>query len=246
MNIADPQSFNRYSYVVNQPTNYIDPTGLMMMECGWRYVVPETCVNVEGEGMECGFDLQHAGLAYICTMTNSGGGGHQGPSLQPPTINPRKKKNQSADPCIDKKGPLDFSKNMQSHIFPRHIASSMWPTKSKYTFWPWQRTRSAYESQVASFSQDTFVNGRVAVSGDNVVYTYAFWGIDLGVAGAFREVGIDGLSRQATNVNTVIVSKDDCMSFITAHPGLPSQFTRYDIPGAMFGTGISTQHPSQF
>jgi RHS repeat-associated protein len=26
--IGDPQSFNRYSYVTNQPTNFVDPSGL--------------------------------------------------------------------------------------------------------------------------------------------------------------------------------------------------------------------------
>jgi RHS repeat-associated protein len=28
MNLGDPQSFNRYSYVENQPTNFVDPSGL--------------------------------------------------------------------------------------------------------------------------------------------------------------------------------------------------------------------------
>jgi len=32
MSIADPQSFNRYSYVGNDPTNFIDPSGLLMIE----------------------------------------------------------------------------------------------------------------------------------------------------------------------------------------------------------------------
>src|SRR5690606_27244581 len=31
MNIGDPQSFNRYSYVQNEPTNYVDPSGLQMI-----------------------------------------------------------------------------------------------------------------------------------------------------------------------------------------------------------------------
>ena len=30
MNIGSPQSFNRYSYVNNQPTNFVDPSGLFM------------------------------------------------------------------------------------------------------------------------------------------------------------------------------------------------------------------------
>lgn len=30
MSIGDPQSFNRYSYVANEPTNYVDPSGLLL------------------------------------------------------------------------------------------------------------------------------------------------------------------------------------------------------------------------
>ncbi|MBX7062280.1 MAG: hypothetical protein K1X52_11535 [Pyrinomonadaceae bacterium] len=30
--VGDPQSFNRFSYVANQPTNFIDPSGLLMMD----------------------------------------------------------------------------------------------------------------------------------------------------------------------------------------------------------------------
>ena len=29
ISINDPQTFNRYSYVINQPTNYVDPSGLL-------------------------------------------------------------------------------------------------------------------------------------------------------------------------------------------------------------------------
>ncbi|MGH9949346.1 MAG: RHS repeat-associated core domain-containing protein, partial [Pyrinomonadaceae bacterium] len=31
MDLDDPQSFNRYSYVLNQPTNFVDPSGLFWM-----------------------------------------------------------------------------------------------------------------------------------------------------------------------------------------------------------------------
>lgn len=33
MNLGDPQSFNRYSYVGNEPTNYVDPSGLLYAFC---------------------------------------------------------------------------------------------------------------------------------------------------------------------------------------------------------------------
>lgn len=33
ISITDPQSFNRYSYVENQPTNFVDPSGLLWSDC---------------------------------------------------------------------------------------------------------------------------------------------------------------------------------------------------------------------
>ena len=34
MELASPQSFNRYSYVNNDPVNHVDPTGLMLSDIG--------------------------------------------------------------------------------------------------------------------------------------------------------------------------------------------------------------------
>ncbi len=34
MTVADPQSFNRYSYVNNDPANHVDPSGLMLSDIG--------------------------------------------------------------------------------------------------------------------------------------------------------------------------------------------------------------------
>lgn len=56
MSIGDPQSFNRYSYVGNQPTNFIDPSGL----------------NKEADGEACdyrGVDSQGNSI-YLGTMKN--------------------------------------------------------------------------------------------------------------------------------------------------------------------------------
>jgi RHS repeat-associated protein len=38
MEIADPQSFNRYTYVQNDPVNLVDPLGLMEASAGWGSV----------------------------------------------------------------------------------------------------------------------------------------------------------------------------------------------------------------
>jgi RHS repeat-associated protein len=37
MSSGDPQSFNRYSYVQNEPTNFVDPSGLLQNICAWVY-----------------------------------------------------------------------------------------------------------------------------------------------------------------------------------------------------------------
>jgi len=62
MKIGDPQSFNRYSYVENQPTNFVDPSGLLMMqprpremssmEICWRYGICSNPVGPTGGGEE--------------------------------------------------------------------------------------------------------------------------------------------------------------------------------------------------
>ena len=41
-NLGDPQSFNRYSYVQNDPANFVDPTGL-------RWQIAQTCSVIDGD-----------------------------------------------------------------------------------------------------------------------------------------------------------------------------------------------------
>ena len=40
--LTDPQSFNRYSYVQNDPVNFFDPTGLMCFDVTRTDIVMET------------------------------------------------------------------------------------------------------------------------------------------------------------------------------------------------------------
>ena len=47
-NLGDPQSFNRYAYVQNDPVNFVDPTGL------------DTCYDADDNVIPCGPDPQRA------------------------------------------------------------------------------------------------------------------------------------------------------------------------------------------
>ena len=57
MNLGDPQSFNRYSYVANQPTNYVDPSGLDLEPGCYVYIsgtiYPDGRVDIEHEIRFC-------------------------------------------------------------------------------------------------------------------------------------------------------------------------------------------------
>ena len=44
MELANPQTFNRYSYVNNDPVNQIDPQGLASKTCGGNNGTPCTSV----------------------------------------------------------------------------------------------------------------------------------------------------------------------------------------------------------
>ncbi|MCC6329098.1 MAG: hypothetical protein IT174_11315 [Acidobacteria bacterium] len=57
MNLGDPQSFNRYSYVQNQPTNFVDPSGLFLAGPDTHY----------GPAIQ-GYGIFNAGLAGMMYM----------------------------------------------------------------------------------------------------------------------------------------------------------------------------------
>jgi YD repeat-containing protein len=162
----------------------------------------------------------------------------------------------AVDPCAGNKGQLDFSPRpgwgMDDHIFPRHISTTLFLGRSKYVFFPWETTADEYKERVKSLDQYTFEHGKFAVSGNLVIYTYAFFGIEAGNNGYMaNQIGIVGTTfpnaGAKTNVNTVVVSAIDCASVLTSYPGLPKQFNASDIPGAMFKhTGWSIMHLSPF
>jgi RHS repeat-associated protein len=76
MSLGNPQSFNRYSYVNNQPTNFIDPSGLFTV-CrtyseGW--VDPVTHVVNVHERTECTSYFENGGGGTIYDPGRNGGG----------------------------------------------------------------------------------------------------------------------------------------------------------------------------
>jgi RHS repeat-associated protein len=117
-NLSDPQSFNRYSYVENDPVNFVDPTGLD--DCSGEFNATGGCTI--GDGGPGGIDAGHLRFLLEALTRSAGsfgggdvggdgdrgdGGGRRGggasdqepskPSFQE-TRNPSKR---SVDDCID-------------------------------------------------------------------------------------------------------------------------------------------------
>jgi RHS repeat-associated protein len=87
MSLASPQSFNRYSYVENQPTNFVDPSGLY-----WA-INYASCQYVGWYASGPGWDLQFFEV-YSCQLewigpsgggvdSTGGGGGGVTPGIDP-------------------------------------------------------------------------------------------------------------------------------------------------------------------
>ncbi len=77
MNLGSPQSFNRYSYVENQPTNFVDPSGLLLILFTQR-VCSQTLDDLiwsleTGEYRASNCQDVIVGIMYIPEPTNNGG-----------------------------------------------------------------------------------------------------------------------------------------------------------------------------
>jgi RHS repeat-associated protein len=74
MSLGNPQSFNRYSYVENQPTNFVDPSGLLMS--------PGVCITLAhgtrytfADGKVIDIIKSTSTICFGGGSSNSGGGG---------------------------------------------------------------------------------------------------------------------------------------------------------------------------
>lgn len=235
-NIGDPQSFNRYSYVENDPTNFIDPSGLLMVgppprQQSWL----EICWLL---GM-CGNPQPPT------TGEEFPGGGGGDPTPPPPS--------RDDDPCAGKKGSLDYDSKRRradrngqwtarGHITDEHVRKDINKDKSKYTnsLRPSIALNSAVFVWVTALNQATFQSATGFSSRGNVAYVYAVPELKGNVMGtevkAQVTVGTDSEnSFKHTNVNTLIVAPD-CQTVITSHPGLPEGMS--DKDPRIYGTPV--------
>ncbi|MFZ0748655.1 MAG: RHS repeat-associated core domain-containing protein, partial [Pyrinomonadaceae bacterium] len=96
-NLTDPQSFNRYAYVQNDPVNFVDPSGLQRNDCTAEFNATGVCTVTGGGGPR---PIDDPGLFLF--VRNSRFGGYPGgtrvgvggeprtpePDPQPPPENP--------------------------------------------------------------------------------------------------------------------------------------------------------------
>jgi RHS repeat-associated protein len=69
MNLGNPQSFNRYSYVQNEPIGFVDPSGLLLIFCRKTLVIRDSGPDT----------LPYGEIVTECwTLGGSGGGGGGG------------------------------------------------------------------------------------------------------------------------------------------------------------------------
>lgn len=82
MKIRDPQSFNRYTYVENDPVNFVDPSGLE-----WVPIIQRSCVTTGTiEGADDPIGPQTVCTYRILFVWMNQPGGYQGPPPQEPRV----------------------------------------------------------------------------------------------------------------------------------------------------------------
>ena len=77
--IEDPQSWNRYSYVENEPTNFVDPSGLLMIDYSSCRTVATITINFDLPSQQT-FEIQ---VCNVIKTNNQGDGLIEGAGINP-------------------------------------------------------------------------------------------------------------------------------------------------------------------
>jgi RHS repeat-associated protein len=242
MNLADPQSFNRFSYVTNDPVNFVDPTGLLLAitKCSG---VTTTIKDDEGNVIAEWTDYRNCSQTFIGIGGSIGGSvggtisisGGMGGGI---SSGPGPRRQPTSDPCAGKKGKIDpndsaYPRAGLNHVADRHISpqSGQWIGKKSYfefgllfTKGSKSFTKDQRKGIVMGMFQDAFENGAPnRLGGGDYAYSYApHMELVPGVA-QIDFVGRDQRrNNDVTNVRTVVLDVKDCNKpkLSTGYPGL--------------------------
>jgi RHS repeat-associated protein len=244
--IGEPQSFNRYSYSLNSPTNLTDPSGMLSMNGtsamgqfarNWN---TGPGVSLFGQGVE----QEPTGPWEPWVFVDAEITGFEPPANPPQGAlsQVRGRAKGVINPCYKVTADqLDFSRE---HFTERHILDDdpAYADRSKYTYSELFALRLVLEPRenwlklarqmVIDYDKWTFQFGGKYQSspGSNIVFVFGF---PSGPAGNMEVKWFTGLIGKGqpnagtyTNVNTLILGPD-CRTVITSHPGLPNGSYNY-------------------
>ena len=231
VDLNNPQSWNRYSYVTNDPLDFVDPSGLFLCSSSFCPPPPPDPPDVGGGGGGGG----GIGGAWPCTGFVSFW--HAG---CPPTQQPPKPPTNPLDAC---KGvtpdQLDYkSADGQTHIEDRHMAymkgqsipiddlgNGRYRAAGQYLFSP-AGTDVQNFALVTQINAITFSSSAPTMSRGNIVFTATLGPqptVDLpyqrkyiGLGG--RESGSATMPRFEVSNTNVLVLRRDCKTVITSYP----------------------------
>ena len=202
---TNPQSLNRYSYVLNNPLSYLDPLGLDTI-CFFSYakrggaspnfMLPPgpTCID-DGDGGGGGGGGQ------------PGGGGGSAPSNFMNVSLTTKPCSASGAFSLDYSQPLfnGGTQTSQQHIMQRHGGSGL-PGVSQY---------NGSFGQIQNLNSMTYLFGSQTVQGTSVVFQFSLPQA-FSPFGLYSYIGTDA-SGQPTSTNRLITT-GNCKTVVTSYP----------------------------